>query len=377
MGLVSTDPGADAAAPAGASTDDRIAVAAELAPPRFRPGVGLFWTLLLAVLFFGGVALAVTHLSEPQRFLALLESARLEVLLFAIPLQALTYVVAGAAWRVALVRGGAPLRLTLLARIALAKLAFDQLIPTGGVSGTAFLVHTLRRQALPGALAFAVLFVSWAGYTIGYVIAVAGAVVVLAFRDAFHPAIITLLAIFVVIMIGRVIGLIIARRLPHQRWPHSITRFRKVDVLLREAAAAPRGVSTSPTVIVKSGTWHVAVYLLDAGTLYVCLLAVGATAHPADVLASFMIAMLVATVGFLPGGLGTFEAACVAMLNSFDVPLEDALAGTVLLRGFTYWLPMIPGALLARQQLRSPRPTPSPADHPARAAAVSAAAIDA
>lgn len=333
-------------------------------PPRFRPGWGVASTLFFGLLFLGGVLLAVTQLSEPRRFVVLLERANLWWLLPVVALQALTYVAAGAAWRVALLRGGAPVQRLVLARTSLAKLAFDQLIPSAGASGTAFLVYALRARGVPGALAFAVIFVEWAGYTLGYVVAVALTVAVLGLRDHIHPAILTLVVVFALLMLGRILGLLIARRLPHRRWPRWLTRFPTVELLLREAATAPRDVSTSPLVVAKSGVWHVYVYFLDAGTLFVCLLALGSPAHIADVYVAFMVASLAATVGVLPGGLGAFEATCVAVLVGSGTPLEDALAATVLLRGFTYWLPMLPGVILARRLLRSPA---RPADrHDAR-----------
>jgi len=60
---------------------------------------------------------------------------------------------------------------------------------------------------------------------------------------------------------------------------------------------------------------------------------------------------MVATFGLVPLGLGTFEATCVAMLRTLGVLLEAALTATLLLRGFTLWLPMLPGLLLARREL--------------------------
>jgi uncharacterized membrane protein YbhN (UPF0104 family) len=53
----------------------------------------------------------------------------------------------------------------------------------------------------------------------------------------------------------------------------------------------------------------------------------------------------------VPGGVGTFEGTCVVVLRSHGVPLEAALAATLLLRGFTFWLPMAPGLWLARREL--------------------------
>jgi len=33
------------------------------------------------------------------------------------------------------------------------------------------------------------------------------------------------------------------------------------------------------------------------------------------------------------------------------VPLEASITGTILLRGFTLWLPMLPGLWLARREM--------------------------
>jgi uncharacterized protein (TIRG00374 family) len=79
---------------------------------------------------------------------------------------------------------------------------------------------------------------------------------------------------------------------------------------------------------------------------------VGYHAHPAAVFASFVFAQVAATVLLVPGGLGTFEASAVAMLALFRVPVEVALTATLLLRGFTYWLPMAPGFWLSRREIK-------------------------
>lgn len=79
-----------------------------------------------------------------------------------------------------------------------------------------------------------------------------------------------------------------------------------------------------------------------------------AVGHPTGFLtafASFIIASVLATLLVVPGGLGTFEGASVAMLHLFGVPLAPALAATLLLRGFTFWLPMLPGLWLARKEM--------------------------
>jgi len=67
---------------------------------------------------------------------------------------------------------------------------------------------------------------------------------------------------------------------------------------------------------------------------------------------SFIIASMVATISPLPLGLGAFETACVLILGFLNVYHEAALTATLLLRGITMWLPMLPGMWLARRQLR-------------------------
>ena len=68
---------------------------------------------------------------------------------------------------------------------------------------------------------------------------------------------------------------------------------------------------------------------------------------------------MVATLGPIPLGLGTFEAGATGMLSLMSVPLEAALAATLLLRVFTLWLPLLPGFMLIRAALRTKAGRPS------------------
>jgi uncharacterized protein (TIRG00374 family) len=102
------------------------------------------------------------------------------------------------------------------------------------------------------------------------------------------------------------------------------------------------------------------IFVLDGGTLYAMLRAVGYNAPLAAAFASFVFAQVAATVLLVPGGLGTFEASSVAMLTLFRVPVEVALTATLLLRGFTYWLPMAPGFWLSRKEIKGSKDRQAP-----------------
>lgn len=60
---------------------------------------------------------------------------------------------------------------------------------------------------------------------------------------------------------------------------------------------------------------------------------------------------LAVTLGPIPLGLGSFELVCTASLKLLGVPIEAALAGTLMLRVMTLWLPLLPGLFLMRRCL--------------------------
>jgi Mg2+-importing ATPase len=62
-----------------------------------------------------------------------------------------------------------------------------------------------------------------------------------------------------------------------------------------------------------------------------------------------MIASLFRTMGIVPGGLGTFEATSVLTLRMMGVDLAVALSATLLFRGLSFWLPMLPGYWFSRR----------------------------
>jgi len=83
--------------------------------------------------------------------------------------------------------------------------------------------------------------------------------------------------------------------------------------------------------------------------MWVLILALGNHAPIKGVYASFMISSLLRTMGIVPGGLGTFEATSVLTLRMVGVAIPVALSATMLFRGLTFWLPMLPGLWLSKK----------------------------
>jgi uncharacterized membrane protein YbhN (UPF0104 family) len=133
--------------------------------------------------------------------------------------------------------------------------------------------------------------------------------------------------------------------------PRWLKRIPGVDPLLRAMKLARPDIVESPSLIAQAGILEGAIFLLDAATLAAMLAAVG---HPAPfdaVFAAFVFASIAQLLGIVPGGLGTFEGAQVALLTLLRVPLEAALTATLLLRGFTFWLPLLPGMWVAHREM--------------------------
>jgi uncharacterized membrane protein YbhN (UPF0104 family) len=131
-----------------------------------------------------------------------------------------------------------------------------------------------------------------------------------------------------------------------------LARFASIRALVAIVGEAPRRLLVDRRLIVRVAAVNGLVFLADAASLMVCFLALS---HPVGFAVAFvavMTASMIATLGPIPLGLGTFEAGATGMLALMGVPVEAALAATLLLRLFTLWLPLVTGFLLIRATLR-------------------------
>ena len=150
--------------------------------------------------------------------------------------------------------------------------------------------------------------------------------------------------IFSVVLISAVLVLS-GRSSVGPKWLKRVPLLKHALALLGEAD--PKLARSLP-LISKSGLFQVAIVLLDAATVWVLIRSLGEVASPTGVFASFMISTLLRTIGIVPGGLGTFEAASVLTLKLAGVSVAVALGSTLLFRGLSFWLPMLPGLVFSR-----------------------------
>lgn len=307
--------------------------------------------LMVGALLLIGLIVTISHLGEVEQFARLARAAEPSWLLLALLLQAGTYVSAAGVWYLSLRRLQCDCSLASLVPLGVAKLFSDQALPSAGASGTAFFVAALKRQGLSGEHCLGALLVSLVSFHLAFM---GGAIAALALLWQYHavqPWIVVLVSMFAVVSL-----LLIAATLIFARWserlPLWLRRIPGVATATEMLERAPRGLLHDPMLLLQTSLLHMSVFLLDAATLWVMLRAIGLPSAYGIAFSSYMLATVAASVSLIPLGLGSFEATCVIVLGLLGIRVEPALAATLLLRGFTLWLPMLPGMFLARRALR-------------------------
>jgi uncharacterized membrane protein YbhN (UPF0104 family) len=306
-----------------------------------RKRLRVTWSIGLVML--GLLVAVVLHLGDQRRFVELLHQAQPVWLLIAVLLQGGTYACAAIIWHRALARTGCHQSLTFLMGLGVAKLFIDQVLPSAGIGGSLLVVDALQRRGVTRAAAMVAILVDLVAYYAGFAILLAVSLALLWYHHNLNITILIMAGVFAALALtipGAIYWFSQPGRYPPPGW---LQRLPMLRPFFNTLATIPAHLLRDRALLIQMLLLNVGIFVLDAATLLVMLYTMGQPASPQSAFTSFMIASLASTVGLVPGGLGPFEGAMVAMLTLFSIPLEPALAATFLLRGFTFWLPMIPG----------------------------------
>jgi P-type Mg2+ transporter len=341
------------AAPAGAAARWR----------RIARGRWLSW--LVGVALISALCIVALHLSEAEEIARVAERAQPWWLAVALVLQGATYLAQGEIWRVIGKAAGHSLSRIEASRLSLAKLFVDQAIPTAGVSGTAAVARHLEQAGMPTPAVRAGVVINLTSYFSSYVVLL---VLALIWLPLAGPAFATVLGASAVFIAGSIVLLVVLFRIPggaSGRLIERAGRIKPLRALVEASAGTDARLVRSSALFAKACAAQMAIMLLDAATVWVLIRALGSDAPALGVYSSFMVSNLFRTLGVLPGGLGTFEASSVMTLGLVGVSLPVALSATLLFRGLSFWLPMLPGLWLSRRLFRAgPGPAqPAPLDN--------------
>lgn len=325
-------------------------------PSTGREGPGILKvpriTLVLSVIVLISLIVFVyLHVGDARRFIDVLERTEPQWLILVVVLQVNTYVCIGLIWNRILRSAGHRIHLRELTRLSVEKLSIDQLIPAVGISGNIAVYQAMKRLGVPQVLAMEAILINLLGRYIAFAMA---AIVAVGLLWAWHditPVLMGLVVLFAVVLI--IVPMVILWMLAHQsrplpRWMKKLKPLVATKELVD--AVSPQRVYSWPLLSFAT-VFNLIVFLLDSGTLWAVLHSVGLQSGYLLAYVALVMASVAATLSLLPGGIGGFEAGCVAMLTMMGVPVETALTGTILLRGITLWLPLIPGLLFARKDV--------------------------
>lgn len=312
--------------------------------------IGVRAGLITGVLLLAVVIAVAAHFGKPEEYARLLKQAKPFWLVVATLLQVLTYVCAGGVWQRALVRQGHSRSLLELVRLGVVKLFMDQAVPSAGISGNVLVARALKRRGLPPRSATATVLAGLIAFYIAYGIAVVTALVILWLTAHVSRFILILTTIFAVLIGLFLWGLLWVTEGNRDRVPRWLRKIKPIEKFLAGIGDRPPPVLRDPIFFVEATALQLLLIVLDAATLWAILASLGTTAPPAGVFAAFTMASVVAMISLMPAGLGTFDGTAIALLRAFRVPLAAAVAATVLLRGLTFILPLVPGFWFARHE---------------------------
>ncbi|HEU5311464.1 MAG TPA: lysylphosphatidylglycerol synthase transmembrane domain-containing protein [Candidatus Eisenbacteria bacterium] len=308
----------------------------------------VFVRWLPAILALLLVAFLATRFVEWKRFPALLQSAQPAWLLAALGLQILKYFVAAGALQRSMTAAGFPIPVPPLVPVILAKLFTDQVTPASGIAGTVLAGKALRKLKLSRGDATAALVVNTLAFYVANAVTALVAVAILWDRRGFHPAITVVVSLFAIYSVGMPALILWAYHSPPRQLPRWLAKVPGLEEALRWFREAPPEPLRRRLLLLEAAVFQLAVVALDSMTLMILVGSLGQAMDYPAAFTAYVMANMAGTVTFVPAGLGTFEAAAVGTLRYLGTPLEVAIAAVILFRGFTLYLPLLPGSYTAR-----------------------------
>jgi len=312
-------------------------------------------TWFLALLLVAAIVFAAFHWGDVKRFAELVAHAEPLWLVAALATQLLTYVMLAFEWRVVLKACDCDAPFLKLLRLTLTKHFADQMVPTAGMSGNVVVVDRLMAIGATRKVAVAAVILTIISYYASYAIAAVGVLFLLWLMGEGSWPMIGLIGAFLAVAAGiPTLALWLQKkgRRAIPKWLRTVGPIRELFNMIGEA---PEGLVRSGTLVAQLTLLNGIVFALDGWTMQLCLFSLGVKAPFASAFIAFIMASIVVTLAPIPMGLGSFEAVSIGTLRLAGISFEAALSATLLFRGFTLWLPLVPGMIAARRDLSRKR----------------------
>lgn len=256
--------------------------------------------------------------------------------------------------------GGGRIDLQASYQITMAGLAASRIFAAGGAGGLVLQAWALRRSGMPKRLVadttLSFLILTYFPYVVALIVCGLGLRLGLFAGEAPFTLTVVPAALAAIALAG---GLAVAlvptdlqRRL--EGWSHANSRFGRLAAKLANAPAAASAGMRDAIAHVRSGDPALLGAFLFWGfqilVLWAAFRAFGDAPPWAVLVQAFFVGML-GNLLPMPGGVGGVEGGMIGAFAAFDVDPGLAVVAVLVFRGFTFWLPLIPG-VVAYFQLR-------------------------
>jgi uncharacterized protein (TIRG00374 family) len=326
----------------------------------------LRWTLWAIV--FGVVAvIAWSNRAAVVAAFTLLPRVRLPYLLAAVAAMGLVQLCRATVYGIPLRLLGYTVPWTFLWQAAIIASAVNQLLPSGGASSYAFLAFALHRRGVATGQASLIAIIDTLSYACAAATLVIAALLYLGFGGGL-PGRILLVGFGPGLAIVALGGLVYWLQRDRRRFvPLGLRLQQKVGALLGRAwpdeplraflddyYKGKEVVGRHPRIFGRMVLLQYVAVGADGTALYLTLVSLGLRLEPALVFLGFIVTLAAGTVVNAPAGGGSFEVVMSAFFAQQGVESSHAIAGALLFRLVSFWIPaLVSGVLLLNFRRRT------------------------
>jgi len=311
------------------------------------------WLTTITLILLAIVVIA----AWPEIVLAwnLLDQVNLAILALLIPLQFFSYFATGGMIFSYLrskgdLKGVSQFRMT---RIALELNFVNHILPSGGAAGFSYLSWVLSRLGVKPGRSTMAQIVRFVLTFLSFVVLLVVAVGLLVLEQQISRVVVLLCIMLAVFAVGATLGLIYLLGSKRRITRFSLWLTKKVNRFVgfitrgKKPSVVPDGlilgffndihddfvaIRKDKRILIKPFIWAILANLADVALLFVAFWSLGFVINPAVLFVAFGVSSLASVVSVTPGGAGVYEAIMIAFLATTGVPLDVAIAGTLLAR---------------------------------------------
>jgi len=256
----------------------------------------------------------------------------------------------------------------------------NQVLPSANVSGQTFFVYQLRKYDIPIKKSVGRAFLEIVILNITIAVFFVIAISIMWWQGLFHqyPPLYALVAWFLIFAIPIIViftktqslhsnSMILRKirstlkkiieKMRNSKWLD--INEEEADLTVTESIEDIRATLNVKTIrnnslqFITATLWQIMEFLLHATLFYVAAQALGVPISPVTTFVVFTATKFISMTAYIPSGIGLFEVLSTALLTAYGIELSASITITLLVRAFTFWLPMPAGWIMYEKFIKN------------------------